>query len=127
MRRAVKSGDTKIREGKIKIINGKKVEEIIFEECTPGVYMFSPKKGHFAVSFEGGGDDRYLMFGPNPKASGRYVLLAKDWNRKTGKVTYDGKTYNTTSSSAFAGLEVDMKRFRNAEIKSRKAKGRTVN
>jgi len=124
--REAKKGDVSVREGKIKIRNGRKVEEIVFEKGTPGVYLFSPKRNHIAVSFEGGGDDRYLIFGPNPKFRSKYVLLAKDWNKKNGKISYDGKTYSTPSSSAYAGLEVDLDKVQDTDIKTRTAKGRRV-
>ena len=126
LRREVRQGDTRIREGKIKIVNGRKVEEIVFKSGTPGIFLFSPKEDRMAVSFEEGGDKRYLMFGPNPKAGNRYVLLAKNWNRKRGEVSYDDRIYTTTSESAFGGLLVDIEKAKKLSVKSRKAKGRTV-
>lgn len=124
--REAKKGDVSVREGKIKIRDGRKVEEIVFEKGTPGVYLFSPKKNHIAVSFEGGGESRYLIFGPNPKFRNKYVLLAKDWNKNSGKITYDGKVYRTPASSAYAGLEVDLDKVQQTDVKSRTAKGRRV-
>lgn len=126
LRREARSGDASIREGKIKVRNGRKVEEIIFEKGTPGVFVFSPNGENVAISFEEGGDERYLMFGPNPKFKDRYVLLAKDWSRSNGKITYDGNVYSTSTQSAFAALMVDLERARNSTVKSRRAKGRTV-
>ena len=126
LRREARSGDASIREGKIRIINGRKVEEIIFEKGTPGVFVFSPNSKNVAVAFENG-DNRYLMFGPSPKYHNRYVLLAKDWKKHKGQVTYDGKVYNTSSESAFTTLMVDLEKARKSTVKSRKARGRTVN
>ena len=125
LRREARSGDATIREGKIRIINGRKVEEIIFEKGTPGVFVFSPNDKNVAISFERG-DDRYLMFGPNPKYKNRYVLLARDWKKNNGKVTYDGQVYDTSSESAFTALMVDLEKARKSTVKSRRAKGRTV-
>ncbi|MDX1685196.1 MAG: hypothetical protein R3275_08160 [Saprospiraceae bacterium] len=127
LRREVRSGDASIREGKVKLVNGRKIEEIIFEKGTPGVFEFSPDGKDVAISFERGGDNRYLMFGPNPKYNDRYVLLARDWDRRKGQITYDGKTYNTSSESAFASLMIDLERARKSVVESRKARGRTVN
>lgn len=123
--REVQKGDVSVREGKIKIRDGRRVEEIVIEAGTPGVYLFSPKKDRLAVAFEGG-DDRYLIFGPNKKFGNRYVLMAKDWKRNSGIISYDGKTYRTPSSSARAGLEVDLDKVDETSVKSRTAKGRTV-
>jgi hypothetical protein len=124
--RQVTKGESEIFEGKIKIVNGKRVEEIIIREGTPGVYLFSPKANRFAVSFEEGKDDLYLMFGPNPKFGNRYALLAKEWDRTSGKVRYHGKLYNVRASSAFASLMVDLRRLGETEYNSRSASGRTV-
>ncbi|MEL6989188.1 MAG: hypothetical protein AAGK97_15355 [Bacteroidota bacterium] len=125
LQRDFSSGESTITGGKIRVINGREVEEVVIRRGTPGVLMFTPKENRFAVSFEEG-DEKYLMFGPNPKAGGKFVLLAKDWRRNTGKVSYDGRIYNTPSSSAYANLMVDLKKLRKLSVKSRKAKGRTV-
>ena len=124
LQRNFSKGESKITSGKIRVINGREVEEVIIRKGTPGVLLFSPKEDRFAVSFEEG--ERYLMFGPNPKQGSRYVLLAKDWNRSRGKVSYDGKVYSTDSSSAYASLMVDLRKLRQISVKTRRAKGRTV-
>lgn len=117
--------ESKISEGKIKIIDGRKVEEIIFPRETPGVLMFSPKQNRFAISFEEG-EDSYLMFGPNKKAGGKFVLLAKEWNRRIGKVTYKGQTYKTNTQSALAALLVDVDKARKVSRNTKKIGGRKI-
>jgi len=118
--------ESRITEGKIRVIDGREVEEIIFEKGTPGVLLFSPKRDRFAISFEAEGNNKYLMFGPNDSAGGRYVLLAKEWRKNRGKVSYNGRTYNTNSRSAYASLMVDMDKYRKVKYQSTKAKGRKV-
>ena len=127
LRREANSGDSQILEGEIRIRNGRKVEEVVIPAGTPGVFLFSPKENRMAVSFEKTGNDRYLMFGPNPKINGRYVLLAAEWDKRQGKVTYDGSAWWVDEESAIAGLMVDLKRSRQVSVKSRVAQGRTVN
>ena len=127
MRRELTGSLSEIVSGEIKIIDGRKVEEIIIPAKTPGVFLFSPKDNRFAISFEDGGDDRFLMFGPSPKAGGRFVLLASDWNRRSGIVTYEGRKYRVEGGSAWAGLLVDLKKSRRIMVNSRRAPGRTVN
>lgn len=127
LRRELSGSKSEIVSGEIKMIDGQRVDEIVIRDGTPGVFMFSPKSDRFAVSFEEGGDERFLMFGPNPKAGDRYVLLASDWNRRTGKVTYAGKKYSVGSNSAFASLLVDLNKTRQVSINRRTARGRTVN
>lgn len=123
LRRQVREGSSEIVRGEIKMVNGKKVEEIIIRRNTPGVFMFTPKQDRLAVAFEEGGKERYLMFGPNPKASGRYVVLASEWKQRRGIVTYDGKKWSLDYRDALAGLMVDLKKTRNLSVKSRTAKG----
>lgn len=125
--RELTRGESEIVSGEIKIRNGKKVDEVVIKEGTPGVLLFRPKEDKFAVSFEADNDDRYLVFGASSKRGGQYRLQAKDWKRRrSGKVTYEGKTYTTSSESAYATLLVDLKRIRETKVQSRVAKGRTV-
>lgn len=127
LQRKLRGEDSKIREGRIRVVDGSRVEQVVIEKGTPGVFLFSPKQNRFAISFEDSGKEKYLMFGPNVEVGGRFVLLAKEWDQRIGKVSYDGKTYTTTAESAFSSLLVDLKLARNVSYKSRKAGGRTVN
>jgi len=118
--------ETRITEGKIQFIDGKEVERIVFKKGTPGVLVFSPKSNRLAISFEEGGDDKYLMFGPNKQAGGRFVLLAKEWRNNLGKVSYNGKIYTTTNRSAYSALLVDIDKYRDIDYDSERVKGRKV-
>lgn len=126
--RQVKSGGkTEIEEGKVKVIDGKKVNEIVIEEGTPGVLLFMPKENRMAVSFEGNGDEKFLMFGPNPNYDNRYMLLAAEWKEHAGIVTYNGNRYATDISSSLASLMIDMRDINMVKKKTHRADGRTVN
>ena len=114
-----------IKDGKIRVVDGREVEEVKIKKGTPGVVVFSPKENRFAVSFDSE-DDNFLMFGPNKKVNGRYVLLAKEWKNKRGKVTYGGNTYNTNTQSAYAALLVDIKAARKVNYNSSSPGGRRV-
>ena len=124
--RELTRGESEIVSGEIKIRNGRKIDEVVIRKGTPGVLMFRPKEDKFAISFEAENDDGYLIFGAAKRRSGQYRLFAKDWNRSFGKVTYDGKTYRTSSESQYATLMVDLKRIRDTKVQKRVAKGRTV-
>ena len=126
LRREVKGGRSDIRGGEIKMMQGVRIEEVAIPRGTPGVFVFSPKSNRFAVSFEDGRDDQYLMFGPNPKVDGRYVLLASEWGRRNGTVNYAGKKWKVNSDDAFASLMVDLKKVRKFSMESRVARGRTI-
>lgn len=124
--RELTKGDSEIVSGEIKIRNGKKVDEVVIKKGTPGVLLFRPKEDKFAISFEAEKDERFLVFGASKKRRGQYRLQAKDWNRNYGKVKYEGKIYRTNSQSAYATLLVDLKRVRKTDVRSRVAKGRTI-
>ncbi len=125
LRREFKGSKSEISSGEIKVVDGKKVEEVVIRKGTPGVFLFSPKQDRLAVSFEAD-NDRYLMFGPNPKLDDRFALLAKDWRRRAGAVTYDGRLWRVGSESAYASLMVNLKKVRKINVDSRTATGRTV-
>lgn len=127
LQRQVTEGSTEIVSGEIKMVRGKKVEEIRIRKGTPGVYLFSPKGDSFAIAFEEGSNSRYLTFGPNPKRKGVYVLLASEWDEGRGKVNYDSKMYYTDEESAFAALLVDLTKISKTQVNAREAKGRKVN
>lgn len=124
--RDVNRGESVITNGKIKMVDGREVEEIVIKKGTPGAFLFSPQKNHYAVSFDNNDDSKYLIFGPSEKVNGRYVLLAKDWDRRFGKVTYGDKVYKTTNESAFTYLMVDVDKTRRTKVSTTKAPGRKV-
>lgn len=123
--RELRDGTSEIRNGQVKIIDGREVEQIVFKRNTPGVFVFSPKTQNMAVSFENN-DDNFLVFGPNPKAGNRYVLLASDWNRRSGTVTYSGKKWRVNSADAYASLLIPLKRLRNKDVNGKVVGGRKL-
>jgi len=123
--RALSKGESVIEGGKVRLEEGRRIEEVVFKEGTPGVLIFMPRQNRMAISFDRG-NDKYLMFGPNPKHDGRYVLLASSWDERKGEVSYDGKTYRTSSRSAFAGLLIDLKKIQKVTVSRKKAPGRTI-
>ena len=125
LHRELNNASTEIVQGKIKMIKGKKVDEILIQGGTKGVVTDIPKENKMLVSFETG-EDRYLSFGVNPGASDRYVLLASDWKNEMGKVHYSGTEYYTDPDSKYASLLVDLRKIDNMEVRQHIAKGRKV-
>lgn len=125
LQRVYDSGGSDIEDGQIKIKSERKVDEVIIKKGTPGVLVFSPKSNRFALSFDED-PDKYLMFGPNEKAKGRYVLLAKKWKKRGGIISYGGVDYRTTSDSAYAALLVDISKARKTSKRSDTASGRKI-
>lgn len=126
MRRELSGSRSEITSGEIKMVDGRQVEEVVIRKGTPGVLLFLPEKGRFAISFEDGGRERFLVFGSNPKADGRFVLLASEWNRRSGVVTYEGKKWRVDNRSAYASLLVDLKKVNRVSVDSRTATGRRI-
>ncbi len=124
LRRSLKKGETVISSGKIKVINGQKVEEVIFERGTPGIFIKRKKDNHFAVSFEEG--NRYLVFGPNNSTDGKYALLAIKWKGRKGVITYDDKKWKTYNNGHVAKLLIDLKKINHVTVNKRKVGGRKV-
>ncbi|MEM6723765.1 MAG: hypothetical protein AAF598_06980, partial [Bacteroidota bacterium] len=109
IRRQIRDASSEIISGEIKMVDGREIEEVIIPKGTPGVLVdVKDNKRDFAISFERG---RFLMFGPNPKMDGKYVLMASDWRDRRGKVNYDGKTFYTEPGNGFATLMVDLKKI----------------
>jgi hypothetical protein len=126
LRREASGGSSEISEGEIKIIEGRKLEQVVIKKGTPGVFLFSPKDERFAISFDASSDDKYLMFGPSPKAGDRFVLMASEWKRQGGKVTYGGRKWKVNTSSAWATLMVDIKKINQSTVSRETAAGRKV-
>jgi hypothetical protein len=123
--RYLSAGETKIKEGKIIVKDGQKVEQVVIKSGTPGVLVLMPKDDRFGISFEEG-DNTYLMFGPNPKLENRYALLAQEWQQDVGQVHYKGNLYSVDAESAYACLMVDLKKSGSDEYQTHKASGRTI-
>jgi hypothetical protein len=124
-RKITAENSTQVTAGKIKIVNGEKVEEIVVPVGTKGV-LVKNDSGKFEVSFEKD-DTYYLRFGTNPNRYESYVLLASDWRGKVGTVTYAGNKYYTSPESADAILLIDLHKISSYQKDARVAKGRKVN
>ncbi len=127
IRRKLTEGVNEITSGgSIKIFKGEKVEEVRIPHGTPGVFLFRANDDHFAIGFDAINDKRYLMFGPNPKRQGSYVLLASEWKNQLGKVRYDDRFFFTDEPSAWSALLVDLRKIKNVEVTSKTERGRRV-
>ncbi len=126
LQRKLRGENTKITNGKIRVVDGSKIEEVIIEKGTPGILIESPARDKFAISFDSSDESKFLMFGVNPKANGKYVLLAKDWKRRYGTISYGNEIYETSNASAYAALMVDIKKARKVQVKTERAKGNRI-
>lgn len=121
--RRLNTGESTIQSGKIKIVNGEKIEQVIIKKGTPGLLQFMPKEERYAISFDNSSPDKYLIFGTNPKMNSRIVLMGKEWDRRSGKVTYNNSVYDISANAAFSSLLVNLKRAKKVEENTEYAKG----
>ncbi|MEO6190556.1 MAG: hypothetical protein ABIO44_09625 [Saprospiraceae bacterium] len=124
--RRLSSGESNISGGKILIKDGEKIEQVVIKNGTPGVLLFMPKEDRFAICFDKESTEKFLIFGPNPKVRSRFVLMGKEWDLRSGKVSYNGKVYDTSTESAFNSLLVNLKRAKNLDQSLEVAKGRKI-
>lgn len=125
LQRKLSGSSSEITSGKIRVVDGQKIEEVVIPARTPGILIFDPIDNRLGISFEEG-DKRYLMFGPVSSKGNRYYLLASDWKNGVGKVSYEDKTWYTTPESGKAFLMVDLKKIYQREKEQRRAPGRTI-
>lgn len=125
--RDISKGETEVIKGKIKMVDGRRVEEVVIKRGTPGTYLFTTGKEHYAIGFDSTDDNKYLIFGPSDQVNGRYVLLAREWGARRGKVTYGEKIYETAANSAYSYLLVDVDRKAKTKVSSESPGGRKVN
>ncbi len=125
LQRQLNSGNTEIVDGKIKMVDGKQVEEIIIRRGTPGILTNIPRSQKLEISFEKS-DSYSLSFGANADQNNKFILLASNWNGRIGKVSYNGKEYFTSPESAYSILLVDLRKIDETRYNQRVAKGRKV-
>lgn len=126
LRRQNVAGNSRIEDGKIRVKQGRNVEEIVIPKGTPGVLTYLPREDRFAISFEDGRSNRTLVFGPDSRSGSRYVLKVAKWNNGKGIVRYNDKNYFIYRSDALASLLVDLKKVRRTSVKTRVAGGNKV-
>jgi len=124
LQRKITEGGTEISSGKIKMVNGEKVEEIIIRAATPGI-LVREANGKFIISFENG-DDYSINFGSNPNMNGHYSIAFASLKNNIGKINYNGKEYYTAPESVEAILMVDLRKIDKSELNQHIAKGRKI-
>ena len=131
--RQLSKGELKVAEGKVRIENGKSIEEIIIPANTPGICELNDEKT-LKVSFDTG-DDKSIPFLVERKGdiatSGSYFKIgAKKWERtargqQIGKVDYQGQIYNLVRG-ANSRLMIDKSILNKVDRNTHVAKGRKL-
>ena len=131
--RQLSKGELKVAEGKVRIENGKSIEEIITPANTPGICELNDEKT-LKVSFDTG-DGKSIPFLVERKGdmatSGSYFKIgAKKWERtargqQIGKVDYQGQIYNLVRG-ANSRLMIDKSILNKVDRNTHVAKGRKL-
>ena len=131
--RQISKEEVKVAEGKVRVENGRNIEEIIIPANTPGVCELHDEKT-LKISFETG-DGRSIPFLVERQndivVSGSYFKIgAKEWvrsdrGRRIGKVDYAGQVYNLVRG-ADSRLMIDKAVLNKVERKTHVAKGRKL-
>ena len=124
--RTFNSVNSRVEGGKISLIGGEKVEEVLIRRGTKGVLVFMPKDDRLGICFDPQDEKQYLMFGPNPNNGNRYSLLASDWENGIGYVTYGSSRWKTTRSNGYASLLVDHTNIKKTTVETEIPSGREV-
>ncbi|MGE0636202.1 MAG: hypothetical protein AB7G44_13700 [Bacteroidia bacterium] len=126
--REIKDEEIKVAEGKVRIENGKNVEEIIIKRNTPGVFTEANTSNAMMIQFEKG-NNKILPFVPSKDYSGRkniYELGSLDVVNSGGSrlavVNYDDKKYSIVYGNN-AALLIDKSVLVKEERKTRVAEG----
>ena len=126
--REIKEEEIKVAEGKVRIENGKNVEEIIIKRNTPGVFSEANTGNTMMVQFEKG-NNKILPFISSKDYSGRkniYELGSLDVVNSGGNrlavVNYDDKKYSIVYGNN-AALLIDKSVLVKEERKTRVAEG----
>ena len=131
--RQLNKEEIKVAEGKVRIENGKNIEEIIIPANTPGICELNDEKT-LKVSFDAG-DGKTIPFLVERKGdvvtSGSYFKIgAKKWvrtnrGRKVGKLDYEGQVYNIVRGVE-SRLMIDKAVLNRVKRETRVAKGRKL-
>ncbi len=80
-----------VHSGKVRLENGKYINEVIIPPFTPGVCE-DIQSGNLMISFEKGSSDLGFGFGSGYTAN-TYVLYGYDWKNGTAVVNFDNKKF----------------------------------
>ena len=121
--RASDDGQASANNGGLIVHSDRQTEEVILRKGTPGI-VEDVYADRLVVSFEIG-QGKYLIFG-NSDPGGPYYLMAEEWERRHGKLSYAGKTYFAKPGSGTAFLKMKLRKLRQLEKRTRIASGRRL-
>lgn len=126
LKRELETGQTAVKSGKVKLVDGKYIHFIILKAITPGVCTDSDSSG-IKISFETG-DGKELEFAPLHQWSDNapYQIQALDWKSDFGKVKYDNEIYYIQPEGRDAAVMIRKSMLKKRDIDKRRMKGRRL-
>lgn len=122
-----------VYKGKVRIENGRQIEEVIIPSGTPGVCEWNDEKS-LRVSFDQG-DGKQLIFLVEKRngvvvEESHFKIAAKEWvnlnnGNRIGKVDYQGKVFNLVRGQD-ARLMIDKERLVKTQQSTTVVKGRKL-
>ncbi len=127
LQRELKTGETKVTSGEVRIENGHYINTITLKKNTPGVCTVV-KNNALGISFEVG-EHKSLTFGKTKNAGVEdpYRILANEWVDDFGLIEYDGKPYHIESAGTDASILIKTSILKKYKTEEREMKGRKVN
>lgn len=130
--RQISKEEVKVAEGKVRVENGKNIEEIIIPANTPGICELYDEKT-LKISFDSEGKSiPFLVERRNDMVvSGSYFKIgAKEWTRtsrgrRVGKLDYEGEMYSIVRGSG-SRLMIDKAVLNKVDRKTKVVKGRKL-
>ncbi len=127
--RQIKKEEVNVVSGKVRLEEGRYIEEVIIKAGTPGVFMEKNEKVLF-ISFEEGSSKVIPFMKINSRSSGNapiYQLASLEWKtnssgRKLGVINYDNNKYSVVSGDR-SRLLINKSTLSKNERNSRVAKG----
>ena len=119
---------TQVSSGKVRLENGKYINEVIINPFTPGVCE-DVSNGNLMISFEKGSSDLGFGLGSGYTAN-QYVLYGYDWRNGTAVVNFDNNKFRarcgTCTDVAMARLMIKRDVVGRIEKKTKVLEGRKV-
>lgn len=113
LKRTLLDSESDVIDGKIKLENGRRIQEIVIDRNTPGV-LAKAGTGFMDLHFEEG-QNRKIRFEFNP-TTGDFRLLDRS-------VMYDGEKWFRANHSSIARIKVRKNDISNTITESRRVKG----
>jgi len=128
LHREVPSGSHEVLRGTLKIVSGRRTDEVVIRAGTPGVAVDATTHS-ILLSFDdsAGSTLEFGAYSPGGRVIGEYRLYGRDWHDdNSGIVKFEGVDYRADGPSSDAYLEIDLSALETFEARRRVLPGRRI-